>query len=287
MAIEYGVPASLRGKVWGWFMSNGMNGRVNGLFARLVTNEEGPFDVQIERDVQTVYSDHSQFRKGSPAQDDLRTLLRAYVHFAPSGYRTDIARLAGALLIHAVLEDAFWLLSGLFNGVLKNYYVLDTNAFVIDLNVFCGVLEGSEPRLGQLFRSTGVLREYKQVELSIGTELTFIAEHYLVKWWSGMFIRTLPWPTVLRLLDAVIAEGPRYLMIASLAVLTISRDRLLALPRTRAAITDFLHKPPQDSLVLPDTFMRACEQVKFRDDDLKKLRASVKSQMLAAAKQRA
>lgn len=152
-------------------MSNGMNGRVGGLFQRLLSDEPGPFDEQINRDVEVVFSDHSAFyRKGSPGQADLRTLLRAYVIFAPSGYRTDIARLAGAMLIHAVLEDAFWLLAGLFNRVLKSYYVLDTKAFIIDLNVFGGILEGSEPRIGQLFRSAGVLRTFRAAFLNYSTD---------------------------------------------------------------------------------------------------------------------
>lgn len=269
LVIEQGVPNSLRGRVWGWFMSNGMNGRVGGLFQRLVSNEAGPFDDQIERDVAKVYSDHSAFcSRDSPGRADLRTLLRAYVHFAPSGYHSELALIGGALLIHAVVEDAFWLLAGLFNGVLKTYYVKDRSGFRVDLHVFAGILQGSEPKVAQLFRDVGV------------------APHdYLQPWWMGMLIRCLPWPTVLRLFDAVISEGPRFLLIASLAVITLSRDRLLALPRNSKVILNYLHHLPQDSLMLPDTFMRACDQVKLRDDDLKKLRASVKDQLAAAGRE--
>lgn len=269
LVIEQGVPNSLRGRVWGWFMSNGMNGRVDGLFQRLVSNEAGPFDDQIERDVAKVYSDHSAFcSRDSPGRADLRTLLRAYVHFAPSGYHSELALIGGALLIHAVVEDAFWLLAGLFNGVLKTYYVKDRSGFRVDLHVFAGILQGSEPKVAQLFRDVGV------------------APHdYLQPWWMGMLIRCLPWPTVLRLFDAVISEGPRFLLIASLAVITLSRDRLLALPRNSKVILNYLHHLPQDSLMLPDTFMRACDQVKLRDDDLKKLRASVKDQLAAAGRE--
>jgi hypothetical protein len=107
-------------------------------------------------------------------------------------------------------------------------------------------------------------------------------QDYLPRWWSGLFIRNLPWPTVLRIIDTVISEGPRYLLISSLAVITLSRDRLVALPRGRREILDYLRDLPQDSLLLPDTFMRACDQVKLRDEDLKKLRASVKEQMLSS-----
>lgn len=95
----------------------------------------------------------------------------------------------------------------------------------------------------------------------------------------GMFIRSLPWPTVLRFFDAVISEGPRYVFIASLAVLTLSRDRLLRLPRTSHDVLSYLHRLPQDNLLLPDTFIRACDAVKLTDGDLKKLRTSVKASL--------
>lgn len=68
-------------------------------------------------------------------------------------------------------------------------------------------------------------------------------------------------------------------MIASLAILGLSRDRLLGLPPTRDAVLNYLLHLPQDSLLLPETFMRACDEVKLRDEDLKKLRSSVKVQL--------
>lgn len=160
MIIEQGVPASLRGRIWGWLMSNGVSGRVPGLFSRLISNEAGPFDAQIDQDVAKVYADHSAFyRLGSPGQQDLRTLLRAYLHFSPNGYRSELALIGGALLIHAVVEDAFWLMAGLFNSVLKTYYVKDRFAFRVDLHVFGGILQGTEPQLARLFSDVGVARK--------------------------------------------------------------------------------------------------------------------------------
>lgn len=161
MVIEQGIPASLRGKVWGWLMSNGQSGRVDFLFQRLLTNETTPFDEQITKDVSQVYKDHSAFvGPKSTGQQDLRTLIRAFMNFAPDGYRTEIAQIGGALLIHAVVEDAFWLLAGLFNGVLKTYYVKDRGAFSVDLHVFAGILQGSEPKIAKLFRDLGIAREW-------------------------------------------------------------------------------------------------------------------------------
>lgn len=36
---------------------------------------------------------------------------------------------------------------------------------------------------------------------------------------------------------------------------------------------------PQDSLLLPETFMRASEKVKFKEEDLAKLRGGVRKDM--------
>lgn len=73
--------------------------------------------------------------------------------------------IAGMLLIHCVAEDAFWLLSGFVNGGLKDYYAQPTGVsggkavgMRIDAAVFAGVLAGSEPKLGKLFRDIGLHR---------------------------------------------------------------------------------------------------------------------------------
>ena len=118
-----------------------------------------------------------------------------------------------------------------------------------------------------------------------------------------MYLRCLPWPTALRVIDAVIAEGecqtftplssntkrisadkagPRFLIITALAILTVSKERLLGLPRDAAAIIAYLTALPQDALLLPDSFMKACENVKFREEDYRKLRGGVEKEVLAA-----
>jgi hypothetical protein len=61
--------------------------------------------------------------------------------------------------------------------------------------------------------------------------------------------------------------------------LTLSKDRLVALPRKKEAILAYLHDLPQDSLLLPENFMRSCEKVRFREEDYKKLRGAVEKEM--------
>ena len=104
-----------------------------------------------------LWDDHSIFHGASaPGRTDLRSLLRAYSNFAPSGYSTPMCHIAGTLLIHCVAEDAFWLLSGLINTALKEYYLKDAQGLRVDSGVFEGVIRGSEKDLANAFREAGV-----------------------------------------------------------------------------------------------------------------------------------
>ncbi len=69
-----------------------------------------------------------------------------------------MVQVTGALLVHCVVEDAFWLLSGLVNGVLKNYWVKERTGMRVDAAVFQGLLSGSEKELAGLFKEIGLHR---------------------------------------------------------------------------------------------------------------------------------
>ncbi|KAI9639156.1 putative rab GTPase activator [Dioszegia hungarica] len=271
LAIESGIPASLRGRVWAWFMMPIMTARRPGLYQELLDHdrEDRRLAERIDSDVAAAYPDHSIYSETSTGQTDLRQILRAYSHFATGGYRPEMSLIAGMLLIHCVAEDAFWLLSGFVNGSLRDYYASPTGqsggkavGMRVDAAVFAGVLAGSEPKLGKLFRDIGL------------HPIVFLEE-----WYAKLFLRCLPWPTALRIIDAVVAEGPRFLLIASLTILTLSRDRLLALPRTYTDVLAYLRDLPQDALLLPEGFMKACENVKFKEDDMKRMRAGVEKEL--------
>jgi len=40
----------------------------------------------------------------------------------------------------------------------------------------------------------------------VGTELT-AASDFIERWYKQLFVRCLPWPTTLRVIDAVVSEG--------------------------------------------------------------------------------
>ncbi|WWC69886.1 uncharacterized protein I206_103829 [Kwoniella pini CBS 10737] len=266
LVLDAGVPSSLRGKVWAWFMANTLSARTPGLYQELIEHDNGLEDEKITKDVAAAYPDHSIFSSSNSAgQSDLRLILRAYSNFAPSGYRSEMALIGGALLIHCVAEDSFWLLSGLINSVLKDYYTNSKErlGLRIDSAVFMGLLAKEEPKIGKLLKEIGI------------HPISF-----LDKWFSQLFIRCLPWPTTLRVIDAVVSEGPRFLLIASLAILTLSKDRLLSFQKNPTTVLKYLQNLPQDSLLLPENFMKICDQIKFDDKDYKRLRNSVEKEMM-------
>ena len=71
-----------------------------------------------------------------------------------------MCHLAGTLLIHSVAEEAFWLLSGLINTALKEYYVKEGQGLKMDAAVFEAVIRGSERELSSAFKDAGVKGEY-------------------------------------------------------------------------------------------------------------------------------
>ncbi|UOH83298.1 hypothetical protein LQV05_006023 [Cryptococcus neoformans] len=254
LVLEAGIPNSLRGKVWAWFMAKALMARVPGLYHELLEHDKRPEDERIEEDVLAAYPDHSIFAEPNcPGQQDLRYILRAYSHFAPDGYRPEMALIAGAFLIHCVAEDSFWLLSGLVNSVLKDFYGKEKIGLKIEAGVFEKLLSSAEPKVAKLFKEVGL----QPVE-------------FLGKWFGQLFIRCLPWPTALRVIDAVVCT--RFLLVASIAVISLSRDRLLHLPPNHDIILNYLHNLPQDSLLLPAHFMKACEEIKFEEKEYKKIR---------------
>jgi alanine-alpha-ketoisovalerate/valine-pyruvate aminotransferase len=80
--------------------------------------------------------------------------------------------------------------------------------------------------------------------------------------------------TPISIFNEALITGPRFLLIASLSILTLSRERILAL-NTAEEILKYLDNLPQDALLLPENYMKACMEVRFKEEDYKRLRAGV------------
>lgn len=126
---------------------------MSGLSSRLIGKS---FPHSSNRADRRVYSDHSAFTQ-STGLTDLRSLVSAYSHSHPNTTNPTLPMIAGLLLIHCVAEDAYYLLSGIVDGLMKDHF--HGNGVVVDANVFAGVLGGSEKALSRKFKDLGIHRE--------------------------------------------------------------------------------------------------------------------------------
>jgi hypothetical protein len=58
LVMDVGIPGSLRGKVWAWFMASSMSARVPGLFNQLLDHDKGTYDNRIDADVASLVLPH-------------------------------------------------------------------------------------------------------------------------------------------------------------------------------------------------------------------------------------
>jgi hypothetical protein len=65
--------------------------------------------------------------------------------------------IGGMLLIHCVVEDAFYLLQGIMDGLMREYY-LSEKGIKVDSAVFTGLLAGSEKALSRKFKDLEIHR---------------------------------------------------------------------------------------------------------------------------------
>jgi hypothetical protein len=97
---------------------------------------------------------------------------------------------------------------------------------------------------------------------------------FIPEWYTSLFARSLPYPTVLRAFDLIIADGPIWLIRISLAILTLSSNRLIAL-RDADSITRYLLQPPADELLAPENVVRAATKLSLSEQTVAKSRTRV------------
>lgn len=69
LALESGIPASLRGKVWAWMLASNGSTRTPGLYSELISREtEGVLDEKTEHAIQTYVLSYSHLLRDLPTR---------------------------------------------------------------------------------------------------------------------------------------------------------------------------------------------------------------------------
>ncbi|KAL3317285.1 hypothetical protein Ciccas_004055 [Cichlidogyrus casuarinus] len=147
---------------------------------------------QIDKDINRQFPHHELFsQKQFGGQETLRDMLRAYVAKYPDdGYSQGQAPLAAVLLMYMPEMNAFWVLDRVCQKYLPNYYGLSMDNIQIDGLVLFALLKRVNSKVHKFL-----------VKRDVTPPLV------MLEWFMCIFIRTLPWSCVLRVLDMFFMEG--------------------------------------------------------------------------------
>jgi hypothetical protein len=109
---------------------------------------------------------------------------------------------------------------------------------------------------------------------------------FISDWYTSLFAHSLPYPTVLRAFDLIIADGPIWLIRISLAILTLSSSRLMAL-NDADSIRRYLLQPPADELLTPENVVRGAAKLSLTEQTVAKARTSVRPSVQTGGRARA
>jgi len=258
-----GVPSSVRGKAWG-HITDAKARRMEGLFMQLVRKAPIHFIPLVERDVERCFGEVPHLRD---PKGPLASLILAYTAMVPDiRYRIGLTLIAGHLLLQAPDEDAFWMFVAIMDSHLRGYYQLTSQGQLeIDSNLFKSVVQAADPELARR-----LFEDYQVRPIDI-----------CGPWFSCMFAGIVPPDHLYRLWDVLLYEGPIYLFRIALALLTLLRRPLMNVPAPEVPnVLDLLQKPPVAALPSdPDGLLAHTLTVKVRDDDIRKQRSKLETQL--------
>lgn len=263
--VEIGVPTALRGRVWLLLAEKNMQAK-RGVFQELcersqesITNTDlYPFSKLIEHDLDNCFPLRKPFLglEGS-TRDDIRLILHAFAfHNAEVGYTEGMCLIVGLLLTHVCVEDAFWLLDAVVSHYgMQGCYVGNMEQLHVDNAVVDELLRLSDESLHQRLK-----------------DLHIEPIMFLPGWVLPLFVRTLPWPTLLRFWDHFLCHGYTHVLRTAVAIIRLSRPTLLnsRLCPGRAETLHhlvFVASPP----LSPDSVLEHAREVPITDKELTKM----------------
>ncbi|CBY39030.1 unnamed protein product [Oikopleura dioica] len=213
--VRKGIPDAIRGKAW-MFLRASAEGKLDDKGTTFKKLDEmscsAEEDEQIEKDLHRQFPDHEMFSTKGSGKQDLYRVLKSWAVYRPEvGYCQGQAPIASLLLMHLTAEDAFWSLVAICDYFIPGYYDIGLTAIQMDGLILESLTGSYCSDVHKLLKATKVESMY-----------------YMTDWFMCIFIRTLPWNTVLRVFDLFLSEGVKVLFRVGLTML---RENLYSLSK--------------------------------------------------------
>jgi len=171
----------------------------------------------IDKDVERTFPEHEDYKRlqsgeVGPGVTRLRRVLTAYAMRNPKvGYCQGMNFAAGALfLVLDSEEEVYWAMAMLVERLFPRYFEHMVLGSMIDQCVFAEFLAALMPDVTV------------QLE-TLGVELPVICMH----WFNSLFVETVPFEAMLRIWDALLADGREALIRIALALILHHKDLIM------------------------------------------------------------
>lgn len=189
-----GIPSAVRGKAWFYLSGGHISLAKYSKFYEKLEREPGDEQVndEIRKDIHRQFPNHELFREANgPGQQSLYNVLKCFsIVRKEISYCQGLAPVASILLMNMPPSHAFWSLVAITDHYVPGYYLAGFQAVQLHGKMLFGLLKKYAP--------TGY-RILKKAEID--------PVLYMFEWFMCLFVRNLPWATVLRLWDIFLCEG--------------------------------------------------------------------------------
>lgn len=208
-----GIPSAVRGKAWFYLSGGHISLSKYSKFYEKLEREPGDEQVcdEISKDTHRQFPNHELFKDADgPGQQSLFNVLKCFsIVRKEISYCQGLAPVASILLMNMPPSHAFWSLVAITDHYVPGYYLAGFQAIQ---------LHGK-----MLF---GLLKKYAPVSYKILKKAEIDPILYMFEWFICLFVRSLPWATVLRLWDMFLCEGIVVIFKAAIVIIgtTLTSD---------------------------------------------------------------
>lgn len=189
-----GIPSAVRGKAWFYLSGGHISLAKYSKFYEKLEREPGDEQVcdEIRKDIHRQFPNHELFREANgPGQQSLFNVLKCFsIVRKEISYCQGLAPVASILLMNMPPSHAFWSLVAITDHYVPGYYLAGFQAVQLHGRM--------------LF---GLLKKYAPISYRILKKAEIDPVLYMFEWFMCLFVRNLPWATVLRLWDMFLCEG--------------------------------------------------------------------------------